>query len=192
VTRQPAFHERGYGGLNPYALGFAIMRDIQRICSEPTDEDRQWFPDIAGNGDPLGTLRGVWANYRDESFILQFLSPKVIRDFKMIALRDDEGLPYFEVSAIHDEEGYRAIRAALASDYECARQDPEIEIADVNLLGDRQLSLIHKVRGGQRLDPKSLDATLRHIRALWGYGVRLREIDAETGDLLPSGEIAMA
>jgi len=192
VTRQPAFHERGYGGLNPYALGFAVMRDIQRICSEPTAEDRQWFPDIAGNGDPFGTLRGVWANYRDESFILQFLSPKVIRDFRMIALRDDEGLPYFEVTAIHDEAGYRAIRAALARDYECARQDPEIEIADVNLLGDRELLLVHKVHGGQKLEPKSLNSTLRHIRALWGYRVRLREVDAETGELVPEGETALA
>ena len=192
VTRQPAFYERGYGGLNPYALGFAIMRDIQRICSEPTEEDRQWFPDIAGNGDAFGTLREVWANYRDESFILQFLSPKVIRDFKMIALRDDEGVPYFEVTAIHDEAGYRDIRAALAREYECARQDPEIEITDVDLLGDRKLLLSHKVRGGQKLEQKSLDSTLRHIRALWGYGVCLREIDAESGDLLPEGEIALS
>jgi len=189
VTSQPAFTERGYGGLNPYALGFAIMCDIQRICREPTAEDRQWFPEIAGNGDPMGTLRGVWANYRDESFILQFLSPKVIRDFRMIALRDDEGLPYFEVTSIHDEDGYRAVRAALARDHECARRDPEIEIVDVNLLGDRELILAHKVHDGQRLDPRSLESTLRHIRYLWGYGVRLREIEAESGETLPEGEI---
>ena len=26
-----------------------MMRDIRRICENPTDEDRHWFPDIAGS-----------------------------------------------------------------------------------------------------------------------------------------------
>jgi stage V sporulation protein R len=28
-----------------YALGFAMMQDIERIATEPTAEDRDWFPD---------------------------------------------------------------------------------------------------------------------------------------------------
>jgi stage V sporulation protein R len=40
-------------GFNPYALGFAMMQDIERICTDPTDEDREWFPEIAGKGDPM-------------------------------------------------------------------------------------------------------------------------------------------
>jgi len=43
----------------------------------PDDEDRAWFPDIAGTGDVMAVLRDVWANYRDESFISQFLSPAI-------------------------------------------------------------------------------------------------------------------
>src|SRR5919112_3894388 len=57
VIRQPEFDDRHFGGWNPYALGFAMMQDIERICADPTDEDRAWFPDIAGTGDPMGTLR---------------------------------------------------------------------------------------------------------------------------------------
>jgi spore cortex formation protein SpoVR/YcgB (stage V sporulation) len=74
VVFQPDFDDPRYSGINPYALGFAMMRDIERICTEPTAEDQQWFPDIAGAADPMAVLRDVWANYRDESFILQFLS----------------------------------------------------------------------------------------------------------------------
>ena len=48
VVAQRGFDERGYGGFNPYALGFAMFTDIRRICDAPTAEDRQWFPDIAG------------------------------------------------------------------------------------------------------------------------------------------------
>ena len=68
-------YDQGGPGFNPYALGYAMMSDIERMCLEPTKEDREWFPDIAGNGDPLGTLRHAWANFRDESFILQFPLP---------------------------------------------------------------------------------------------------------------------
>ena len=51
VVFQPDFDDQRYSGLNPYALGFAMMQDIERIVTEPTDEDREWFPDIAGGGD---------------------------------------------------------------------------------------------------------------------------------------------
>ena len=40
-----------------------MMQDIERIVTEPSDEDRLWFPDIAGSGDTMGVLRDVWANY---------------------------------------------------------------------------------------------------------------------------------
>ena len=40
VVFQPDFDDPRYGGINPYALGFAMMQDIERICTEPTDEDR--------------------------------------------------------------------------------------------------------------------------------------------------------
>ena len=75
VVMQPDFDDPRYGGINPYALGFAMMEDIERVCREPTEEDRSWFPDWAGSGDPMPVLREAWAEYRDESFVLQFLSP---------------------------------------------------------------------------------------------------------------------
>ena len=89
VLLQPDFDNPRYQGINPYALGFAMMRDIQRICTDPTDEDRDWFPDIAGQGGWRDVLKEAWTNYRDESFIQQFLSPEVMRRFRMFALSDD-------------------------------------------------------------------------------------------------------
>ena len=83
VVFQPTYDKPYYSGMNPYALGFAMMRDIKRITEEPTEEDRHWFPEFAGTGDALAVLKDAWANYRDDSFILQFLSAKVIRDFRL-------------------------------------------------------------------------------------------------------------
>jgi len=185
VIMQPGFdHPAGGPGFNPYALGYAMMSDIERICTAPTAEDRDWFPDIAGNRNPLGTLRYAWANFRDESFILQYLSPAVMRQFKMFRLLDDTAEKDLLVDAIHDDAGYRAIRRSLAQSYDPATHDADVQVVDVDLAGDRKLILQHRTRAGQLLAQPDADLTLKHIATLWGYGVRMQEVDGETEAVL--------
>ncbi len=185
VIMQPGFdHPAGGPGFNPYALGYAMMTDIVRICEEPTAEDRAWFPDLAGSGNAIATLRHAWANYRDESFVLQFLSPKVMRDFRMFRLMDDTTEPTLLVDAIHDDEGYRAIRRSLARSYDPGLSDADIQVVDVDLSGDRRLMLEHRTHPGQLLSKKDADATLRQLAMLWGYEVRLQEVDASSDAVL--------
>jgi spore cortex formation protein SpoVR/YcgB (stage V sporulation) len=175
VITQSDFDDKHYGGINPYALGFAMMQDIQRICVAPTDEDREWFPEIVGREDWCAVLRDVWANYRDESFVRQFLSPRLIRKFRLFALSNNASESSVRVEAIHDSEGYRRVRSALADSYDVSANEPNIQIVDVNLLGDRPLILRHTVRNGVRLAEADREATLRHIGRLWGGEVRLEE-----------------
>jgi spore cortex formation protein SpoVR/YcgB (stage V sporulation) len=177
VVMQPDFDDRRYSGINPYALGFAMMQDIERISLTPTDEDRAWFPDIAGNGDAYGTLRSVWANFRDESIISQYLSPNLIRRLGLFHIVDDHAEDEMEVAAIHDERGYRDVRRALARQYDVARRDPDIQVVDVDLAGDRRLELRHNVMDGVTLEEKDADRVLQHLADLWGYEVRLVEAD---------------
>ncbi|MGE5512419.1 MAG: SpoVR family protein [Bacteroidota bacterium] len=188
VIYQPAFSERGYSGLNPYALGFAMMRDIKRICTEPTKEDEAWFPDIAGKSDYMAVLRQAWADFRDESFILQYLSPKVIRDFRLFHLRDESDSPAMRVEAIHDELGYRNVRRILGRLYDVSQQDPDIQVTDADLAGSRRLVLTHFVRDGVLLDKEECDRTLMHVARLWGFRVRLVEVDAISGTKLREHE----
>lgn len=173
VIRQPSFDDPGFGGLNPYALGFAMMQDIRRVCVAPTEEDREWFPTFAGNGDWRGVLKDAWANYRDESFILQFLSPEVIRRFRLFTLKDEADDPFYTVSAIHDERGYRTIREALARSRDISLQEPDIQIVDVDLRGDRVLHLRHYPQDGIPLDKRSREMSLQHLRTLWGHPVEM-------------------
>jgi stage V sporulation protein R len=180
VVRQLDFDHPHYSGINPYWLGFGMMSDIMRISTEPTDEDRAWFPAIAGNGDPWGTLREVWRDYRDESFVLQFLSPHLMRKMKLFRLHDDSGESELSVDAIHDERGYRDVREALARTYDIGLQEPDIQVVDVDLVGDRRLVLHHRQRNGISLEPDDARRVLRHIANLWGYPVRLVEVDAAT------------
>jgi stage V sporulation protein R len=179
VVFQPSFDDPRFAGFNPYALGFAMMQDIERIVSDPTDEDREWFPDIAGRGDVMGVLRDVWSNYRDESFISQFLSPRLIRQMRMFHIHDDpaftEGI---RVAAIHDERGYRRIRRELSRQYDVGWIDPNIEVVDVDLAGDRRLVLHHTVVHGTLLDETDVKRVLQHLADLWTYDVMLREVDA--------------
>ncbi len=176
VVFQPHFDDRRYGGINPYALGFAMMEDIERICTEPTAEDHEWFPDMAGNGKPYDTLRHIWANYRDESFIAQFLSPKVIRDLRLFAIKDDEEEDELVVDSIHDERGYRRVRRSLARQYDIGHREPDLQVVDVDLAGDRCLILHHRLVDDVLLD-EDIGPVLQHMADLWGYPVSLIEID---------------
>jgi stage V sporulation protein R len=190
VVFQPDYDDPRYSGINPYALGFAMMDDIKRICLAPTAEDHAFFPHFAGNKDPYGTLRDAWANYRDESFILQFLSPNVIRKFRLFRVYDDASEENMLVDAIHDEVGYREIRSALARSYDLSRREPDIQVVDVDMTGDRTLVLKHSAHEGIALDEKTCQSVLRQVAELWTYAVKLIEIDAETDELLKTHEIA--
>ncbi len=189
VVFQPGFNDRRYSGINPYALGFAMMRDIERIATEPTAEDKDWFPEFAGCGDAMGTLRDAWANYRDESFVLQYLSPNLMRKFRFFALSDDSRDPAVRISAIHDERGFRNVRKRLAASYDVAAQDPDLQVTDADLSGSRRLVITHTVRNGITLDKVECERTMQCIAQLWGYRVRLVEVDVESGRVLKEHEV---
>ena len=96
---QPNYNSRYYSGPNPYALGFAIFRDIKRICEGGefketskgrvwvpiTEEDRQWFPKLVGTRWQDAVKHAAF-EHRDDSFIQQYLSPKVIRDLRLFTV----------------------------------------------------------------------------------------------------------
>ncbi len=184
VVLQPGFDDPRFSGINPYALGFDMMRDIQRIATEPTAEDRDWFPEIAGAGDWRMILLEAWANHRDESFIRQFLSPALIRKWRMFVLSDAANERHYDVAAIHNERGYEMIRSNLAQRYDIGANHSDIQVVDVDLLGQRHLRLQHNVNDGILLESSSCDATLRHVQTLWGYEVSLQGVDARTGATL--------
>jgi stage V sporulation protein R len=184
VVYQPMFDSPHYSGINPYALGFAMMEDIAKICTEPTDEDREWFPEIAGRGDPEGTLKHVWANYRDESFLAQYLSPRLIRSWRLFHVVDEVDRNALEVEWIHNERGYRQIRRGLARQYDVAWQDPDIQVVDVDLTGDRHLILHHNVVKGVLLAEADAAQVLQHLADLWGYDVLLKEVEPASGKVL--------
>jgi len=175
VVFQPPFDSPYYSGINPYALGFSMMSDIRRICENPTEEDRHWLPDIAGS-DWIQTLDFAMRHFKDESFIQQYLSPKMIRDMKLFSVLDDDKKLKLEVTAIHNEEGYKAIRKTLADQYNLSKREPNIQVYNVDRHGDRSLTLRYYQQNRKPLH-KSMHEVLKHVSRLWGFTVRLETID---------------
>jgi stage V sporulation protein R len=151
-----------------------MFTDLKRMCEHPTEEDTRWFPEIAGS-DWLETVHFAMRNFKDESFILQFLSPKVMRDLKLFCILDDDRNSTMNVTAIHDDEGYRAVREALSAHYNLGNREPNIQIYEVDVRGDRSLTLQHQQFNRQPLDESSQEV-LKHIHRLWGFDVHLQSM----------------
>lgn len=175
VVTQRDFDQRGYGGMNPYALGFAMMSDIRRICEAPTAEDREWFPEIAG-GEWLKVLDFAMRNYKDESFIGQFLSPRLMREFHLFAIADHEQDDKLAVDCIHDEAGYRKLRRLIAGQYNRDWLVPDIQVTRYDRRGDRSLTVQHRRHRNRPLAAEA-EEVLKHLARLWGFAVRLETCD---------------
>ena len=117
-------------------------------------------------------------NFKDESFVGQFLSPKVMRDFRLFAIHDDEDDSELEVSAIHDEAGYRNLREALSRQYDLGSREPNIQVWSVNLRGDRSLTLRHTQNNNRPLADGTREV-LKHVARLWGFPVHMESVDPQ-------------
>jgi spore cortex formation protein SpoVR/YcgB (stage V sporulation) len=171
VVTQLPFNHPGYSGINPYALGFAIFRDLRRMCEKPTDEDREWFPDIAG-GNWIEVVHMAMRDFKDESFVLQFLGPKVMRDLKLFGVVDNDKEDSILVSAIHDTAGYREVRELLASQYNIGDKEPNIQVASVDVRGDRSMTLHHN-QCARRPMGATTESVMKHLYRLWKFPVKL-------------------
>jgi spore cortex formation protein SpoVR/YcgB (stage V sporulation) len=174
VIYQPPFDSPHFSGINPYTLGYNMMKDIRRICENPTAEDREWFPDIAGSN-WLKTMHYAMRNFKDESFIQQFLSPRLMRELHLFSIVDDDKNKNLVVSAIHNEAGYAEVRANLAEMHNLGSREPNIQIYNVNIRGDRSLTLRHYMHHRRPLG-NSTDEMLKHLHRLWGFDIHLESV----------------
>jgi stage V sporulation protein R len=117
-------------------------------------------------------------NFKDESFIAQYLSPQMIRDFHLFAVLDDDKEDKLKVSAIHDESGYADVRHKLAEQYNLGNREPNIQVWSVNTHGDRALTLRHTQFQRRPLNQQS-EEMLKHVARLWGFDVRLETVASD-------------
>lgn len=178
VIYQPPYHSHYFSGINPYTLGFNMMQELRRVCENPTEEDKRWFPHLV-NTDWLQAMHAAMQNFKDESFIAQYLTPKLIREMKLFHIVDDEELPDIIVQAIHDNEGYQTIREHLSKQYNLSAIEPDIQIYNVDVEGDRTITLRHIQQNRKPLLQSSQDEVLKHLYYLWKFPVLLKTFDVD-------------
>lgn len=164
--------------INPYALGFAMFKDIKRACENPTEEDYECLPLCAGK--PwLPTLKWIMENFKDETFILEFLGPRVIKEFDLFCMEDDSKKDTYSVPVIQDREDYITLRKYLAAQYSYTDLMPQIEVIGFRQKTDRSLILRHTVSRGRSLDAEAEKATHKYLMKLWGYPIEVHHVNPD-------------
>ncbi|MGE0802957.1 MAG: SpoVR family protein, partial [Lautropia sp.] len=115
-------------------------------------------------------------NYKDESFIAQFLSPRLIREFHLFAVADHQTEDAILIDSIHNEAGYRRVRQLLAQQYNRDYLLPDIQIVNFDRDGDRSLRVQHRRHRGRPLSNEAA-RVLGYLQRLWGFKVRLDTVD---------------
>lgn len=167
--------------MNPYTLGLKVLREIERICKNPTDEDKKWFH-FAGEPDWLSMVKHAVFSTNNETFIEQYLSPQAIRDLKLFSAKDDDNNPNAKlvlstVTAVHAGEGFRKVRALLARDYRMHEKLPDISLLDYQEKTDRCLILRHKIFENRQLDADDAKAVLEHMHSQWEHPIVIESVD---------------
>jgi stage V sporulation protein R len=173
VLYQRLHDSKHYSGFNPYALGFAMFTDIRRICENPTAEDKEYFPHMAG--EPwLDVCLDAVANYRDESFVTQFLSPALIREWQLFEVTNEQKEKHYLISGIQNKTYYNDIRNTLSKQYSIQSWQPDIQIINANLDTTRTLQLRYNAINEAQLTNTKYDV-MEHIEKLWGYHVVMED-----------------
>ncbi|MDK9758718.1 SpoVR family protein, partial [Vibrio sp. D173a] len=80
----------------------------------------------------------------------------------LFSILDDDRKSVIEVSAIHDEMGYRLIREKLAAQYNLSNLEPNIQVFNVDVRGDRSMTLQYVPHDRIPLD-KGYDEVMKHL-----------------------------
>jgi spore cortex formation protein SpoVR/YcgB (stage V sporulation) len=179
VIFQPTFDKQYYSGVNPYAVGFAIYQDIKRICENPTNEDKKFMPHLIGQKWQDAVTRAAF-EYRDDSFIMQFMSPKVARDLALFSVEISTKQNVLGqkkqtalVTDVADLDGFRNLRNMMAENTQRIEHVPEIRVSGADFEGDRTLVLHYHPYKNRELDVEDTQAVISYIDELWGYPVEL-------------------
>ena len=162
-------HQQEHSAFNPYTLGFKIFKDIQRMCTNPTKEDLKYFPQLKG-AHWLDVIKDIREDYIDTSFILQWLSPKVIRDLKMFTLHDDVTKPSYVVSTISDDKSYQKLKEDMSEQYNIINFIPEVLITSCDWKDTKEIHIRNNTYKHRSLEATNSLKVVRHLETLWGKG----------------------
>lgn len=156
--------------LNPYGVGWAIFREIERIARDPDDGDRERW-EWAGAVDPVERILEVVESYDDLALVSEFLTPRVCADARLYAWEHDgrDARRLVISSREADEVRDAVVRGCVNGGL------PVVEIVDADGHGRGELVLEHRVEG-VGLDAEYARGTVAHLARLWGKPVSVSSV----------------
>ena len=98
---------------------------------------------------------------------------------RLFSTMDDDTQKELEINAIHDDLGYKIIKEQLSNQYNLSMNEPNIQVFNVNVRGDRSLTLHHIRHDRRPLEKNNLEEVLKHLHRLWKFDVILKSIDGD-------------
>jgi len=128
---------------------------------------------------PRGSTRGVREIGVSDVVMIQFSDePQDLIEAKRRLVKNN----FVEVSAIHNDSGYRQIRSTLSNQYNLSNLEANIQILEADVNGDRSLTLRHVPYNDIPL-AESKDEVLKHLHYLWQFDVKLTQLNDKGDDI---------
>jgi spore cortex formation protein SpoVR/YcgB (stage V sporulation) len=170
-------------GLNPYKIGSEIFSDIRRICEDPTEEDRKFFPFLIGK-DWKDEVQFAMKHFNDSSFILQYLSPSVVRKLKLAIaesyeLSSDEkyinglgdDVSAHIITEVHSDDDFINIRKKISDCYKYEKIIPPIYINNVS---DSSIDLVHVEESSYPIHQDDAEEVIKYMQILMGETKKIK------------------
>ncbi|MDX1931133.1 MAG: SpoVR family protein [Capsulimonadales bacterium] len=164
------------GSINPYYVGFQILKNIERRWDGVRDEDDEPETDWLGNvkkrpqGEGWKKVFEVCEEENDVTFLRKYLTPELVKRLDLYTYKREE----------RDGEEFWVVQT---TDWEKVRDTmvdgmtnmgvPIIRVEDADYRRHGDLLLVH-AHDGKDLDIDYTEKTMRAIHRLWGRPVHLQ------------------
>lgn len=174
-----------YSNINPYFFGSSIFNEIKRVCIEQDEESLRYCPLLKGKN-WVDAVQYAMENFRDDSFIHQFLTPRLARELKLSVVTCDRQLygNYYlelEIAAANAIEDFQHIKKSFSEAYSFTGHLPNIEFmisCDADKTSARvipTLYVIYHRTNGVDLKEDYRKMTLKYIKNIWRSDVVFKE-----------------
>lgn len=152
--------------VNPYLLGYELLRSIEKRWNEPTEEERRRWGRSGGEGmEKLFEVREVET---DVSLVRNYLTEELVEELDLYVYRR-EGDEWVIV-----DDDWIAVRDELVRGLTNGGI-PVIAVVDGDFRRNGELMLRHRYEGVE-LDLRYLERTLPYVYELWGRPVHLETV----------------
>lgn len=153
---------------NPYLLGSTILKEVERICVDPTKEEKEMWP-WAGNIDPQQKRNEMIEVYNDVDLCAEFITPNVCMKAKLFM--EPRSVKKYEHLYVDEDEAKRV--SSLLTKRAMTTGIPVIEIVNGDGRNRGELWLEHRWDPEEPigLDEEYAHGTMQHLAKLWGRSV---------------------